>query len=59
MEMECAWQNYIIVDQIAPLGDPYHLVAGYRLSATKKLNGAENMGRSWSNKAVIWVNYPK
>ena len=42
MEMGCVPGEVIIVDQIAPLGDPISiLVAGYHLSL--RLNEAENI----------------
>jgi len=42
MEMGCVPGEIIVVDQIAPLGDPISIfVAGYRLSL--RLNEAENI----------------
>lgn len=42
MEMGCVPGETIIVDQIAPLGDPISIiVAGYRLSL--RINEAENI----------------
>ena len=42
MEMGCVPGEKIIIDQVAPLGDPISiLVAGYRLSL--RLNEAENI----------------
>ncbi len=42
MEMGCVPGEFIIVDQVAPLGDPISiLVAGYHLSL--RLNEAENI----------------
>lgn len=49
MEMGCVPGEIIIVDQIAPLGDPISiLVAGYHLSL--RLNEAENI---WVEEAEI------
>ena len=49
MEMGCVPGEVIIVDQIAPLGDPISiLVAGYHLSL--RLNEAENI---WVEEAGI------
>ena len=49
MEMGCVPGEIIIVDQIAPLGDPISiLVAGYHLSL--RLNEAENI---WVEEAGI------
>ncbi len=49
MEMGCVPGEVIIVDQIAPLGDPISiLVAGYHLSL--RLNEAENI---WVEEAEI------
>lgn len=46
MEMGCVPGEIVIVDQVAPLGDPISIqVAGYSLSL--RLNEAEN----------IWVEY--
>ena len=49
MEMGCVPGEVIIVDQIAPLGDPISiLVAGYHLSL--RLNEAENI---WVEEAEM------
>ena len=49
MEMGCVPGEVVIVDQIAPLGDPISiLVAGYHLSL--RLNEAENI---WVEEAGI------
>ena len=52
MEMGCVPGETIIVDQIAPLGDPISiLVAGYNLSL--RLNEAENI---WVEEVVLEKN---
>ena len=49
MEMGCVPGEKIIIDQVAPLGDPISIiVAGYRLSL--RLNEAENI---WVEEIVI------
>jgi len=49
MEMGCVPGETIIVDQVAPLGDPISiLVAGYNLSL--RLNEAENI---WVEEIVL------
>ena len=49
MEMGCVPGEVIIIDQIAPLGDPISiLVAGYHLSL--RINEAENI---WVEELVI------
>lgn len=49
MEMGCVPGEIIIVDQIAPLGDPISiLVAGYHLSL--RINEAENI---WVEELVV------
>ncbi len=49
MEMGCVPGEKIIIDQVAPLGDPISiLVAGYRLSL--RLNEAENI---WVEEIAI------
>jgi len=49
MEMGCVPGETIIVDQVAPLGDPISiLVAGYNLSL--RLNEAENI---WVEEVVL------
>ena len=50
MEMGCVPGETIIVDQVAPLGDPISiLVAGYNLSL--RLNEAKNI---WVEETNIW-----
>jgi ferrous iron transport protein A len=52
MEMGCVPGETIIVDQIAPLGDPISiLVAGYNLSL--RLNEAENI---WVEEVILEKN---
>lgn len=52
MEMGCVPGETIIVDQVAPLGDPISiLVAGYHLSL--RLNEAENI---WVEEVAINAN---
>ena len=52
MEMGCVPGETIIVDQVAPLGDPISiLVAGYNLSL--RLNEAENI---WVEEVVLEKN---
>ena len=52
MEMGCVPGEKIIVDQIAPLGDPISiLVAGYHLSL--RLNEAENI---WVEDVITETN---
>lgn len=52
MEMGCVPGEVIVVDQVAPLGDPISiLVSGYHLSL--RLNEAENI---WVEEIVIDVN---
>ena len=52
MEMGCVPGEIIIVDQIAPLGDPISiLVSGYHLSL--RLNEAENI---WVEEIPIIIN---
>ena len=52
MEMGCVPGETVIVDQVAPLGDPISiLVAGYNLSL--RLNEAENI---WVEEVVLEKN---
>ena len=52
MEMGCVPGETIIVDQVAPLGDPISiLVAGYNLSL--RLNEAENI---WVEEVILEKN---
>jgi ferrous iron transport protein A len=52
MEMGCVPGETIIVDQVAPLGDPISiLVAGYNLSL--RLNEAENI---WVEEIILEKN---
>ncbi|HTA28038.1 MAG TPA: FeoA family protein [Ferruginibacter sp.] len=52
MEMGCVPGETIIVDQVAPLGDPISiLVAGYNLSL--RLNEAENI---WVEEVLLEKN---